>query len=85
MRINHCAIACVLTLGLTSGGLVGDRAVAAGVEATSTRTMRSKTWPVEINLKAMPTRFGARHTSGGGSPAGHDPKAPPALDPVGPK
>jgi aldose 1-epimerase len=33
MRINHCAIACALTLGLTSGGLVGDRAVAAGVEA----------------------------------------------------
>ena len=33
MRINHCAIACALTLGVTSGGLVGDRAVAAGVEA----------------------------------------------------
>jgi hypothetical protein len=33
----------------------------------------------------MPTRFRARHTSGGGPPAGHDPNASPALDPVGPK
>jgi hypothetical protein len=46
--------------------------------ALQPRGCAQKTRPVEINLKAMPTRFRARHTSGGGSPAGHDPKAPPA-------